>query len=233
MEIDVKHIVTAGVAASSLGVALLKFMQSKRVKKVVKKKMLTLTTHSIFYYLDELELIIKTQFKVTPTVHNYLLKQEVFRDIMLNKIRIWRKVCLDLISKYSCTGDCSSCKMKMATSRKLHMETLSKGVGLYQGYYKNKNYTKKEKEAIGICMSKFNNLHNKNTQFVMSMVDNTHKSVDYFDSFCPVRATGLILDSYKFAFYQMFQDVSEAIDKLNGDLEHLEFDIKKHFSTGV
>ena len=215
---------------TALSAVAFKFFLDK-FKKVNKKKpqILTAEESTLFSFLDKLEIDIIMNFKVSNDVSDYKAKEAAFKDIMINKIRIWRTVLIKLVQKVRCTGNCDNCETSLIESRKLHMNTLSEGILVYTSYYKNDNkYTKNEVKALDVCMEKFNILHAGNTQTVENMIDLTHQHNKYFKRFCPIMAMGLILDAYKSAFYQMQLDVTKSINSLNGDLKGIIFNRRNY-----
>ena len=221
---DTKVIIAIITAISGIVTIIVKKWLDNKKPISKKARVLTAEESDVFYFLDKLEIDICTGFKVPDTVTDNEAKQEVFKDIMINKIRIWKVLLVDLVKSVVCTGDCSKCGVSLIESRKLHMDTLSKGIALYADYYKQDNtYTKEQITALNICMPKFNNIHNPNAELVMDMIDITHTNAKYFKHFCPIMSMGLVLDSYKKAFYHMLHDVTDAIDNMNGDLKGLKF----------
>lgn len=201
----------------------------KPIEDKKNKKARSISNHSVFFFMDDMEMDIKNSFIVPSIITDHAAKQEVFKDIMINKIQIWRKLLERVASFYKCSGDCANCKISLAESRAFHMRLLDEGIILYSNYYKSKPYNLSEMNAIKICMVKFNNLHLPNGDFVSSVIESTHSVNEYLPVFCPITASGLILDAYKYTFHKMLEDIREAIITMNGDLKGLTFE-KKNYS---
>ena len=185
-----------------------------------------LHTHHIWFVLDDLEQEVKRSFKVPQTVHNWRVKQEVYRDIMLNKISIWRKILSSFLDKVICQGNCEKCHLiiSMEQSRKLHMKMVDEGVEAYTTYYiDNPKYNKQEKKCLDIAMPKFNNIHDPKVTDVTEAIDRAHQITEYFPDWCPIRSAAVIFSTYETAFTKMKRDIEEAIITLNGDLDGLTF----------
>ena len=187
-------------------------------------KILTADESPVFAYLDTLRMEILYSFKVSPTVSDYMAKENAFKDIMINKIDIWKEILSSLVESFKCPGDCSKCKVSLVDSRKLHFKMLAEGISKYTNYYIGKDYTTNQAKALSICMPKFNIIHTPNTELVTDMINLTHQQTKYFKRFCPILAMGFILSSYNQAFLHMIHDVSEAIDTMNGDLKGIKFE---------
>ena len=200
--------------------------QTSQKRKVNTK---SIKNHSIFFFLDDMEMDIKNSFVVPNNISDYEAKQEAFKDIMINKIRVWRKIFEKMAIQYSCEKDCDSCKMSLARSRALQMKLLDEGITKYSSYFTKGGYTNDEIKALSICMQKFNEIHLPNADFVVSVIESTHTINDFIPVFCPIGSTGLILDSYKYAFHKMLEDVKVAIITMNGDLKGLKF-ARKNYS---
>ena len=237
METDTK-IITAiiGGIVTVIG-SVLAYMKTKQPiapKPIVKpqekpkRKGRTINNHSIFFFLDDMEMDIKNSFIVPNTISDYKAKQEAFKDIMINKIRIWRKIFEKMATLYPCENTCESCKVSLADSRALHMRLLDEGITKYSAYFTRGGYTEEEVKALSICMRKFNELHLPNADFITAMIESTHTVNEFLPVFCPIGATGLILDSYKYTFHKMLEDVREAITTMNGDLKGLKFRRKNY-----
>jgi len=219
---DPKVIASLITGTGVLGGIILKYYLSKKKKVAIKNMTLTVKSHSVFPYLDNLERQVKTEFQVPENVSNHFVKQEIFKDIMINKIKIWRKELISLVNNFVCKGDCDSCPMTRVESRILHLETLSHGMDLYTNYFENGNYTDSEKKGLRISMLKFNEKHTPNANLVSEEIITTHTKSDYF-KFCPITATGIILNQYQRAFFKMKHDIEKSIKIMNGDLAHIKF----------
>ena len=210
---------------------LIKYLVNRKAKRSIKNKILSITNHNIFYYFDEIERQVKTEFSVPESIEDHLVKQEAFKDIMINKIRIWRKILKGGVKEYMCMGTCNKCEMKISKSIAFHMELLSKGIDLYNNYYRTTKYTKNDQDVLDICMEKFNGIHNPKAAMVSNSIECNHTVPDFINSFCPITATGLILDIYRYAFSTMIADISESIYKTNGSLKGRSFK-RKNYSIG-
>jgi len=234
-KVQMAIVTTVGGITSLLVKKLYDYAIAKHKSKTVAStpKVLTAEESDVFSFLDKIELDIIMDFTVDESVSDHMVKQEAFKDIMVNKIRIWRKILIELVQSVKCSGDCAKCGMTLVESRKIHMDALAKGILRYNDYYRNSGiHTEEQIKTLDICMPKFNKLHMKNADVVTNMISVTHKHPKYFKRFCPIMAMGLILDAYKQAFYYMFEDVTSTIDKMNGDLAGLTFKRMKYKPSG-
>ena len=233
METDTK-IITAiiGGVVTVIG-SVLGYMKTRTPAKSStnqKRKVNTksIKNHSIFFFLDDMEMDIKNSFVVPNNISDYEAKQEAFKDIMINKIRVWRKIFEKMAVQYSCEKNADSSKMSLARSRALQMRLLDEGITKYSNYFTKGGYTNNEIKALSICMQKFNEIHLPNADFVVSVIESTHTVNEYLPIFYPIGSTGLILDSYKYTFHKMLEDVKKAIITMNGDLKGLKFSRKNY-----
>lgn len=218
----------AYIASGSSILGLITTAILSKLKRKKKKKILTISESDLFPYLDRLELDIIMNFKVSEDVESYEAKQEVFKDIMINKLKNWKVIVNEIADKVKCCGNCNKCSVSLIESRTLHMDMLAKGILKYNNYYKNDEYTAEQKKAIDICLPKFNKIHNPNADTISDMIELTHTNTKYFGKFCPVMASGLIFSAYKQAFNRMIHDISKTIDQMNGDLKGLKFKRRKY-----
>ena len=210
---------------------LVKYLVNKKSKRKRKQKVLTVTNHIIFYYLDEIERQIKNEFTVPNNIISHNLKQEAFKDIMINKIKIWRREFKELVKEYKCVGDCSKCKMTISQSRTIHMKALDRGIDKYSNYFKNSNYSQEDQDILEICMEDFNNLYSSNASFVTDSIKTNHVVPEFVRSFCPINATGLILDMYRLAMSKMLPDITSSIKDMNGRLKGRSFGRRSYSFT--
>ena len=207
MDMDTKMI-TAGLTLTGTIIA---YFKSRKVKKAK-----SISNHSIFYFLDDLERDIKNSFKVPRDLSDAVAKQEAFRSIMIHKIRIWRALFVDAARFYKT-------KRSLSESRAFQMRVLDEGIEEYSKYYTRDGYTPSEQKALGICMEKFNAEHLSNADYVSMMIESTHTINEYLPVFDSVGAAGLVLDAYKYTFHKMLIDINKAIRTMNGDLKGLKF----------
>jgi len=207
-----------------------KLENEKRLKeiKLAESKILTADESPVFAYLDTLRMDILYSFKVSHDVSEWEAKENTFKDIMINKIDIWKELLSELVESVKCAGNCDECKVSLVESRKLHLAILAKGISKYTNYYVGKDYTENQVKALNICMPKFNEVHTPNTELVTDMIALTHTPAKYFKKFCPVLAMGFILSAYNQAFLHMIHDISSTIDNMNGDLKGIRFERRSY-----
>lgn len=192
------------------------WLLKKRKRNQVKKcNDLSLLDHPLFRQLDCMKKkVIHGFFVDREKVNEAQLKEYAFRDLMVNKIDIWK----DELYKLALAVDGFT---EFSESYEIHLKTFHEGMDRYTTYYLNQMYSDLEKETMKIIMAKFNDLHRKNTDMVKSAVEGFH-GLSMF-SISLYEANSHIFSTYQLAFMRMYNDVESSIVSLNGSLKGLKF----------
>ncbi len=212
-------LITGGATVIS---GLFLFLKKKKTL-ASRSKLVSLDEIQVQNALNELLRRVVQDFRISSDVHDNEVKEYVFKDIMYNKVSIWKKQIAKIQTHFTCRNNCKNC-YTVDGSLSFHNEILRDGMQLYREYWKynGKKYTKKEVEALEIALTKFTELHKHNEKRVLDTVEYGHK-LDSSMSFCSQFTAYYIIRSYESALYSMLEDVELAIKDLNGDLSHLTF----------
>lgn len=180
-------------------------------KKDKKNSVISLKNHHIFSRSEMLKTYISAKFTLPNKG-----KELVFKDMLLNYIKIWEDLLMELANKLDELDD----DIDQTTLQTIIMKCFNDGSKEFNNYYKNDHYTESEQRCLDTVMSKFNSWNCQRVQSLggslMSVCGSQFYSTKTIKS-------AVIFDMYIQLFVDMTNDAEQTIGSINGDLKGLVF----------
>lgn len=180
-------------------------------KKKDKGDAVSLKNHHIFSRAEMLRIYISAKFTLPNKG-----KELVFKDMLLNYIKIWEDLLMELANKLDDLDD----DIGSSALQAIIMKCFNDGMKEFSNYYKNEHYTASEQRCLDTVMSKFNSWNCQRVQSLgeslMSICNSQFYSTKTIKS-------AVIFDMYIQLFVDMTNDAEQTIGSINGDLRGLVF----------
>ena len=192
-----------------LGIVITYFLGHKTKKS--KTNSPSLKNHHIFSRIDLLRGYIATGFCLPNKG-----KEKVFKDMLLNYIRIWGNELCNLADKLDAMNE----NVSQTEFQTVVVKSFTVGNETFKTYFKSGQYTVEEQECLSLVMSKFNNWNSKRIKLLGDSLISVCNSQFYTTK--TIRSA-VILDLYVQLFIDMVSDAEQTINSVNGDLKGSRF----------
>lgn len=180
-------------------------------KKESKCGTVSLKNHHIFSRSEMLKTYILAKFTLPNKG-----KELVFKDMLLNYIKIWENLLMELAHKLDGLDD----NISPTELQAIVMKCFNDGTKEFSSYYKNDQYTENERLCLDTVMNKFNSWNYQRVQSVgdslMSICNSQFYSTKTIKS-------AVIFDMYIQLFVDMVYDAEQTMGSINGDMRGLVF----------
>ena len=171
----------------------------------------SLKNHHIFSRTEMLRNYIEMKFTLPNKG-----KELVFRDMILNYIKIWEKELAKLAEQLEEVSD----DVNSTEFQAIIMKSFNNGTHEFTNYYKNSSYSLDEQQCLGLVMAKFNTWNYQRVQSFGNSLLSVCNSQFYSTK---TIKSAVIFDMYIQLFVDMANDAEQTIGSVNGDLTGLIF----------
>lgn len=222
MNTDIQKEIVAGTFATVGVIApiIITYFLSKRKKAKEKEKKpypVKLKYHPVFVRINTYKSYILTGFSLENKG-----KQEVFKNLLLNKLRIRHEILFEIAEEIEkCTNQCElDSEDDCNKLYNFNMEYLRRGNDLHNSYYKTSEYTPEEQKVLETVLRKFNKWHEYRTKYLEESLPLICSSKFYPD--CHTKQA-VIFDLYLGSIADMIGDAEKTLNEINGDLKGMVF----------
>jgi hypothetical protein len=216
MDTEVIKLIITGIISPTIALYA-KYIYDKKIKEFgvksvpISELQISLTSHPFFERMKILKTHIQYSFELTNPG-----KQEVFKDILINKFAIVIEEYWQMIKEIESKKDTLS-ELELYN---LLIDHIRNGLKLHEVYFRTSSYTIEEQKCLEIVMRKFNKWHSPRIESIFNSIQSVCTSKFYSGV---VTKSSVALDVLQGAFVDIINDAELTLNEINGDLKGLTF----------